>query len=76
LTGWLEAKADSAFDAKKYDEAIGWYGRVLDKDPKNALAYLNRGYARQNAGDMDGARQDLKKAREIDPEVAEEEEDE
>ena len=64
---WLQTKAYKAHAAEQYESAIGWYDRVLDKDPQNAWAYFNRGSARQSTGDMEGARQDLEKAFTIDP---------
>ena len=67
---WLQAKAYKAHAAEQYEQAIGWYDRVLAKDPKNAWAYINRSYARQETGDMEGARKDYEKAREIDPAMA------
>ncbi len=50
-----------------YKEAIKLYTKAIDKDPKFAKAYCNRGSARNDMNDEQGALEDCSKAIELDP---------
>ncbi|WP_035609694.1 rhomboid family intramembrane serine protease [Haloferula sp. BvORR071] len=66
---WLKTEAYREHAAQHYEKAIAFYDRVLEKEPQNSWAYQNRSYAHQSIGDMKGAREDLEKARAIDPSI-------
>ncbi|NNN06285.1 MAG: tetratricopeptide repeat protein, partial [Elusimicrobia bacterium] len=51
-----------------YQGAADDLTKVISLDPRNGLAYSNRGLARAKLGDRDGAVADLRKALELDPE--------
>lgn len=38
-------KGNSLFEEAKYEDAIAYYDKVLEKDPKNKWAWINKGYA-------------------------------
>ncbi len=59
--GWARRKLS------RHAEAVADLTRCLDLDGRNALAYSNRGYARQGLGDLEGMRQDFRKAVELNP---------
>ena len=50
--------------------AIAEYDWAIAVDPRHAVAYNNRGNARQASGDLEGADRDYSKALEIDPRLA------
>lgn len=50
-------------------DAILLYGKVIELMPEYAVAYYERGRARHQAGDMQGAMNDLKQALAIDSAV-------
>jgi tetratricopeptide (TPR) repeat protein len=52
------------------DGAIADYSRAIEIDPKNTLAYNNRGNAKSNKGDQNGAIGDYNRAIEINPNYA------
>ena len=64
---WLSVKALQHHKAERYEQAIGYYNRMLGRDPNNAWALHNRGSAEHSLGRLDEAEKDLKRAREIDP---------
>jgi len=66
---WLSKKAYEAHSAQRYDIAIELYKNVIERDPDNSWAYLNRGYAYQALGFSTKADADLQKSREIDQTV-------
>jgi GlpG protein len=66
---WLSDKAYRAHEGRRYQEAIDLYTQVLQMDPQNAWAYYNRSSAYEALGDARQAEADLKKARELDPEI-------
>ncbi len=52
------------------EPAIEDFTAVIDAAPAFALAWLNRGLAHEQKGDLDTARSDLRKALELDPNLA------
>ena len=51
-----------------FPRAIECFARAIEQDPKNALAYHRRGWARAHLGDIEGELADWSRAIEIDPE--------
>jgi GlpG protein len=66
---WLSLKAYDAHLAEHVDEAIYWYTRIVQRDPGNACAYLNRGNLYQATNRDHLARRDFERARELDPKM-------
>ena len=64
---WLSSKAYDAHVAEQYEVALGRYTQIIQLDPSNAWAYLNRGSVYQAMEQPEKAIADLEKAREIDP---------
>lgn len=60
-----------AWNEKDTDKRISLYTEVLEIDPKNAMAYNNRGYAWVEKGDYDRATEDYNKAIKLSPQLAE-----
>ncbi len=58
------------FKMKRYEEAEAEYTRAIDLDPKFAMAYSNRGNAREGRGDLEGAIADHTKAIDLHPKYA------
>jgi tetratricopeptide (TPR) repeat protein len=52
------------------DRAIQGYGQAIQRDPKNAVAYVSRGFAYAIKGDQDRAIQDYDRAIQLDPKNA------
>lgn len=52
---------------RNYDGAIADYTQAIALDPKNAMAYHNRGYAKRDKGDNDGAIADYTQVIALDP---------
>jgi len=50
--------------------AIADFSRAIELNPKSVPAYVNRGTAKQNEGDLDGAIADFNQAIELDPRIA------
>src|SRR5262249_51831252 len=48
-----------ALDTKDYDGAIGWFTKVIDLDPRNAAARINRGVAYLQQKDYERAQADF-----------------
>jgi GlpG protein len=67
---WLSQRAYDAHVAQQYERAIDLYTRVLTLEPRNAWAYLNRGFAYESSGDLESAKRDLDRSRAIDPTLA------
>ena len=59
-----------AYNEKDIDKQIELYTQCIDKDPKNAAAYNNRGYAYDDKGEYDQAIKDYDKAIELNPQYA------
>ncbi len=53
-----------------YEEAIHHYSEAIEKDPKFAAAYNNRGNAKSASGDHAGAIEDYSRAIDIEPKFA------
>jgi len=62
----LKARLESA--KGNTEEALAFYGKVIDANPFSAEAYRERSALRQKTGDKDGAEDDLAKLKEIAPE--------
>lgn len=48
------------FDLKRYSQAARAFGRALELDPNDHDLYAHRGFALQNAGDLEGAKSDYR----------------
>ena len=70
---WLSHKAYDAHAAERYDAALDRYTHIIQIDPDNAWAYLNRSGVYQAPGDSEKAQADFQKARDIDPSIEESE---
>ncbi len=55
------------YDHGRYRDAIEWYGKALDIDPKNADVRTDRGTSYWNLGQADAAIAEFQKALESDP---------
>ncbi len=51
--------------ADRYDRAISEFDKVLEKNPRDARAYYERGLVHYNMGEYDQARQDVQKAQSL-----------
>ncbi|PCJ87758.1 MAG: hypothetical protein COA57_04175 [Flavobacteriales bacterium] len=54
--------ANLLFNMGEYENAIANYNRFLQLEPENIQAYIYRGMAKKNAGDISGACDDWKRA--------------
>ena len=66
---WLTTKAYDAHVAEHYDVALDRYTQIIDLDPENAWAYMNRSLVHEALGQPERAAADLQKARELDPSI-------
>ncbi|KAG8345002.1 putative Tetratricopeptide repeat [Trypanosoma vivax] len=67
----LKGKGNDAFKAKKFEEAIEWYTKAIDLDPKaesSAPLYSNRAACWQNLGKFDNALADSESCISVRPE--------
>lgn len=64
---WLSLKAYQAHAAKRYHVALARYAQIINIDPENAWAYLNRSFVYQALDQSQNAQADLLKARQMDP---------
>lgn len=64
----LLLKARIARAQGNVDDAIAFYGRVINENPFREEAYRERAELRRKSGDEQGAEEDLKKADEVAPE--------
>lgn len=69
---WLSTAAYDAHVAEDYEQAISLYSSLVRIDPDNAWACLNRSYAFEALGQPAKAEADLERARQIDPDIADE----
>lgn len=67
---WLSLQAYNAHLAKNYDEALVWYTRLINLDPRNAWAFANRGGVNASLGRIKDAMSDFATARRLDPKFA------
>lgn len=63
--------AKRAYGGAQYPKAIALATSAIGESPKFALAYMIRGKAYKDVGDVDNAVKDLNKAIEFDPKMAE-----
>ncbi|MGZ4855122.1 MAG: tetratricopeptide repeat protein [Candidatus Angelobacter sp.] len=56
--GWFE----KGFETDDPEEKLKFYGRAIRLNPNYAVAFYNRGIARQDKGDLDGALRDYNEA--------------
>ncbi len=66
---WLSQQAYQAHVLKNYETALAQYNLIIQLDPENAWAYLNRSGLHQELGHKKQAQADHKKALEIDPSI-------
>jgi peptidoglycan hydrolase-like protein with peptidoglycan-binding domain len=63
----LDVRGLDQFQRGAYDAAIATYTRIIQRKPKNADAYFNRGLAYKNDGRVEQALSDYEAAIELDP---------
>lgn len=63
-------QANDALEAKHYEQAITIYTEILEKEPRNPVAYASRGYAYYKAGDDQEAITNYNTALELEPAYA------
>ena len=63
----LYSSGEAKFKAKDYSGDIADFTKALELNPKFAEAFLNRGFAKRSAGDIEGAKVDFKSSIEVDP---------
>jgi len=56
---------EPVFQADRYDRAISEFNKVLEKNPRDARAYYERGLVYYNKGEYDKAWQDVHKAQSL-----------
>ena len=56
---------EPVFQADRYDRAISEFNNVLEKNPRDARAYYERGLVYYNKGEYDKAWQDVHKAQSL-----------
>ncbi|MFN3485374.1 MAG: tetratricopeptide repeat protein [Planctomycetota bacterium] len=66
MTPWV-AEGKARYERGDYAEAVKYLTRAIESDPRDALAYHLRGWARAHLGDLEGELADWSKAVEIDP---------
>ena len=66
----LAKQGGELYRARKYNESIASFNRVLALDPKNADALRQRAMAKREIKDLAGALEDLNRAIEMDPKNA------
>ena len=64
------SNGDANKNMSKYDQAIIDYSAAIKLDPKNAIAYNNRGVAYADKGDFNRAKTDYNQAIKLDPNYA------
>ncbi len=63
----LDVRGLDQYQKGAYEEAVATYSRIIQRKPKNADAYFNRGLAHKNAGRTERALFDYEAAIELDP---------
>ncbi len=66
-----EVLSEEDNELKKYREQLEDYNKAIQKNPKNAIAYVMRGSLKEVHNDYFGAMEDFTKALEIKPDYAE-----
>jgi len=61
----LLTRATNKDDAGEHKDALKDYDKVIELDPKNDLAYFNRGNTKFSLGDKKGACEDWTKAKSL-----------
>lgn len=46
-------------DSGKYDEALQYFDKAIETDPKNFVSYFNRASIKMHLGDIEGAKMDF-----------------
>jgi Flp pilus assembly protein TadD len=64
---WFYDRGCALIGENKHDEAIAAFSRSLERDPSNAKAYANRGWAKHCLGRFDDAIADHEHALSLDP---------
>lgn len=64
---WLTVKAFNAHASGQVDEAVMRYSQIIERDPSNAWAYLNRGNLFRATGQTQRADDDFQRGEKIDP---------
>ena len=54
-------------DLGKYDEALEYFTKAIEEDPKNFISYFNRASIRMHLGDIKGAINDFHKSESLAP---------
>jgi len=58
----LKNKGNACYRVKDYEQAIDWYSKALDKDPKNHALYTNRAAAYLGSKDFMKAIEDCERS--------------
>ena len=64
---WFEFAYRKHQEEHDFVAAIEYYSKAIELDPKYSMAYNNRGWARHDSGDLEGAMADAQKAIALDP---------
>jgi tetratricopeptide (TPR) repeat protein len=62
----LTARADAAFEAKRWSDTVSDYSKVIEHDPKMALAYVRRAEAYSHAVELNAGLADTEAALKLD----------
>jgi tetratricopeptide (TPR) repeat protein len=54
-------------DMGKYDEALEYFSKAIEEDPKNFISYFNRASIKMHFGDIEGAMNDFHKSEMLAP---------
>ena len=60
-------KAEAAYEAKKFDEAVALYDEAIKNSPQNSILYSNKALVQAQAGKLDDAIASINKAMDIEP---------
>ena len=66
---WLSNQAFDAHIAEDYEVALRRYTQIIEREPDNAWAHLNRSMVYEELGEADKAEADLQRAQELDPSI-------
>lgn len=64
------AKAEQALNENRYDDAVEYYSKIIEKNPKNIDAFFNRGIANMFMKNAKAAIDDFDRTIELDPKSA------